>query len=81
LSGRADDRRVLRTRDIPDAPAGSAGRDEHRLRPTIRAMAHRSNQGGTAMAIDIHVLLDEIRRYLAAVEAFREEGCEPEWRS
>lgn len=24
-------------------------------------------------------LLDEIRRYLAAVEAFRREGCEPRW--
>ena len=24
-------------------------------------------------------LLDEIRRYLAAVDAFRREGCEPRW--
>ena len=25
-------------------------------------------------------LLDEIRRYLAAVDAFRREGYEPRWR-
>jgi hypothetical protein len=24
-------------------------------------------------------LLDEIRRYLAAVDALRREGCEPRW--
>jgi hypothetical protein len=33
------------------------------------------------MAIDIQTLVDEILRYLAAVDAFREEGCEPRWRS
>jgi hypothetical protein len=26
-------------------------------------------------------LLDEIMRYLAAVDAFRAEGCEPRWRA
>lgn len=26
-------------------------------------------------------LIDEIDRYLAAVEVFRAEGCEPTWRS
>jgi hypothetical protein len=30
--------------------------------------------------IDIEALLDEIRRYLAAVDAFRAAGCEPTWR-
>jgi hypothetical protein len=30
--------------------------------------------------IDIAALIDEIRRYLAAVEAFRAAGCEPTWR-
>jgi hypothetical protein len=30
--------------------------------------------------VDITLLMDEIRRYLAAVDAFREEGCEPTWR-
>jgi hypothetical protein len=29
----------------------------------------------------IDVLVDEIRRYLAAVDAFRREGCDPRWRS
>jgi len=26
-------------------------------------------------------LWDEIHRYLAAVDAFRDEGCEPRWRA
>jgi hypothetical protein len=26
-------------------------------------------------------LIGEIERYLAAVEAFRREGCEPRWRA
>jgi D-alanine-D-alanine ligase-like ATP-grasp enzyme len=30
--------------------------------------------------IDIEALLEEIRRYLAAVDAFRAVGCEPTWR-
>jgi hypothetical protein len=29
--------------------------------------------------IDIAALLDEICRYLAAVDAFRAAGCEPTW--
>jgi hypothetical protein len=28
----------------------------------------------------IEKLLDEIRRYLEAVDVFRAEGCEPTWR-
>jgi len=31
--------------------------------------------------IDLEALLDEIRRYLAAVDAFRAAGCEPIWRA
>ena len=31
--------------------------------------------------IDIAALLDEIRRYLSAVDAFRAAGCEPTWLS
>jgi hypothetical protein len=31
--------------------------------------------------IDITALVEEIRRYLAAVEAFRALGCEPTWRA
>jgi hypothetical protein len=30
---------------------------------------------------DVQVLLTEARRYLAAVEAFRAESCEPYWRA
>jgi hypothetical protein len=30
--------------------------------------------------IDAEELLREIERYLAAVDAFREAGCEPSWR-
>jgi hypothetical protein len=30
--------------------------------------------------IDVEELLREIERYLAAVEFFRAEGCEPCWR-
>ena len=30
-------------------------------------------------AVDTEALIDEIERYLVAVEAFRREGCEPRW--
>lgn len=30
--------------------------------------------------VDIETLVTEIERYLAAVDAFREAGCEPRWR-
>jgi hypothetical protein len=30
--------------------------------------------------IDLDALLDEIARYLAAVDAFRAAACEPTWR-
>jgi hypothetical protein len=30
--------------------------------------------------IDLPLLLGEARRYLATVDAFRAEGCEPSWR-
>ena len=29
--------------------------------------------------LDVEALMTEIRRYLAAVDAFRAEGCEPRW--
>lgn len=31
--------------------------------------------------IDITALVEEIHRYLAAVDAFRAAGCEPTWRT
>jgi hypothetical protein len=40
---------------------------------------NRSSHPERTPAID--VLVDEIRRYLAAVDAFRREGCDPRWRS
>jgi hypothetical protein len=30
---------------------------------------------------NIEALVEEIRRYLAAVDAFRAAGCEPTWRT
>jgi hypothetical protein len=33
------------------------------------------------IVIDIEALVEEILRYLAAVEVFRAEACEPHWRS
>ena len=35
----------------------------------------------TPTRIDLQLLLGEARRYLAAVDAFRAEGCEPAWRT
>jgi hypothetical protein len=32
-----------------------------------------------SFAIDLDALLEEIARYLAAVEAFRAAACEPTW--
>ena len=32
-----------------------------------------------ATQVDADELVDEIERYLAAVETFRAEGCEPTW--
>jgi hypothetical protein len=40
---------------------------------------NRSSHPERTPAID--VLVDEIRRYLAAVDAFRREGCDLRWRS
>ena len=33
----------------------------------------------TYQALEAAELMREIERYLAAVEAFRREGCEPRW--
>jgi hypothetical protein len=32
------------------------------------------------LTLDVEALVEEIARYLAAVQAFRTEGCEPTWR-
>ena len=36
--------------------------------------------GAMTYEIDIAALIEEIERYLAAVDAFRAAGCLPEWR-
>jgi hypothetical protein len=35
----------------------------------------------TPTRTDVQLLLREASRYLAAVDAFRAEGCEPSWQS
>ena len=40
--------------------------------PSVAAMTYE---------IDIAALIEEIRRYLAAVDAFRAAGCEPTWQA
>jgi hypothetical protein len=45
----------------------------------ILGRMNRSSRPERTPAID--VLVDEIRRYLAAVDAFRREGCDLRWRS
>jgi hypothetical protein len=58
-------------RAIPDARSRKARFRTLRARPSVLGMTHD---------IDIEALLDEIQRYLAAVDAFRAAGCEPTWR-
>ncbi len=45
----------------------------------MRALPH-ARVMDDAPKIDIEALLIEIGRYLAAVDAFRDAGCEPRWR-
>ena len=52
--------------------------------PGWRAAPFRAAPGGPSVLrmtqhIDIEALFAEIRRYLAAVDAFRALGCEPTW--
>jgi len=42
-------------------------------------MAATERSAGATETFDVDALMDEIRRYLAAVEAFRREGHEPRW--
>jgi hypothetical protein len=57
-------------RASPDAGSRTARLRPRNGGPSVLAMTYH---------IDIEALLDEIRRYLAAVEAFRAAGCEPTW--
>jgi hypothetical protein len=42
-------------------------------------LTRRPSVGAMTYDIDIAALIEEIRRYLAAVDAFRAAGCEPTW--
>lgn len=44
----------------------------------MRDAAHAA--GVMTETFDIDALIDEIRRYLAVVDAFRRAGCTPLWR-
>lgn len=64
---------------IPASPGLSPETDSRPARfprllpaPSVGAMTHD---------IDITALVEEIERYLAAVDAFRVAGCEPTWRA
>ena len=70
-----------REREIPDSRSGSARRDAPRLARTVGGM-NATPQIATELSTkprDVAALLGEIERYLAAVETFRREGCEPRW--
>ena len=55
----------------PGSSSGAARLRPRRPRPSVGVMTYR---------IDITALVEEIQRYLAAVDAFRAAGCEPTWR-
>lgn len=59
---------------------------ENRTHPLHRPFSGCSSEAGILWAMDeraptdTEALMIEIRRYLAAVEVFRAEQCEPRWR-
>ena len=61
---------TAKTRACPESGSRPARFRALRPRPSVEAMTYE---------IDITALIDEIRRYLAAVDAFRAAGCEPAW--
>jgi hypothetical protein len=58
------------TRAGPEPDSRPARFPQRPARPSVAAMTYD---------IDIAALIEEIRRYLAAVDAFRAAGCEPTW--
>ena len=44
-----------------------------------RSLSASADHAAVNRILDIDTLLDEIARYLAAVEAFRAAACEPTW--
>ena len=67
-----DGARGATTRAYPEAGSRFARFPRGRSEPSVGAMTYE---------IDIAALIEEIRRYLAAVEAFRAAGCEPTWQA
>jgi len=59
----------------PYARRGIAPTRSRRAAPSVGRM-HPAKEG-----IQMNALLREIMLYLAAVDAFRAEGCEPRWRT
>ena len=59
------------TRACPETRSGRARFPQPCSVPSVGAMTYE---------IDIAALIEEIRRYLAAVDAFRAAGCLPTWR-
>lgn len=45
----------------------------------FQPLCRRPSVEGMKNDIDIAALIEEIQRYLAAVDAFRHAGCEPTW--
>jgi hypothetical protein len=48
------------------------------VEPILSDLEH-SGAMSERLAIDLDALLEEIARYLAAVDAFRAAACEPTW--
>ena len=88
--GRAGERKQPRVVGLVPERLPARERVDHRpdLRTPVSAVLaaaeilgrmNRSSQPVRKPASD--VLVDEIQRYLAAVDTFRREGCGPRWRS
>ena len=68
----------------PRRTAGMRPTPPHGGRPTVEFVETVAFEEEIPMAViaadfDVETLLSEIERYLAAVDAFREEGHEPLW--
>ena len=66
---------------IPPARRFRASPDSGSRPARFRVERHAPSVGAMKDRIDITALVEEIRRYLAAVDAFRALGCEPTWRA
>jgi hypothetical protein len=63
-------------------PAETRACPERGSRPArLMRLTHLPSVGAMTYDIDIAALIEEIRRYLAAVDAFRAAGCEPTWQA